>query len=162
MRHTINLVVENTLGTLSRISGLFSSRGYQIDSISVGAGEENDTSRMTIVTHGDDQVIEQITKQLNKVVDVIKVSDLTNESFVNRELALIKVSATPNVRSEILQTVDVFRGKVVDISPRTLTVEATGSEDKINAIISMLRPFGLREVARTGRVALKREFQGEA
>ncbi len=162
MRHTINLLVENKLGCLSRISGLFSARGYGIDSISVGNAEEEGMSRMTIVTHGDDKIIEQITKQLNKVVDVVKVTDLTSESFVNRELALIKVSASPSVRSEIMQVADVFRGKIVDISPRTLTIEATGNEDKINAIISMLRPFGLKEVARTGRIAIKREFQGEA
>ena len=162
MRHTISLLVENTLGCLSRIAGLFSSSGYNIDSISVGDdASESGLTRMTIVTHGDDRVIEQITKQLNKVVDVVKVADLTNESFVNRELALIKVSAPQNQRSEIIQVVDVFRGKIIDISPKTLTIEATGSEDKINAIISMLRQFGLREVARTGRVALKREFQGE-
>lgn len=161
MKHTISLLVEHKLGGLSRIAGLFSSRGYTIDSISVGDAEEKGTSRMTIVTHGDDQIIEQITKQLNKVVDVIKVNDLTSESFVNRELALIKVAASPSVRGEIFQIVDVFRGSIVDISSRTLTIEATGSEDKINAIISMLQPFGLKEVARTGRVALKREFQGD-
>ena len=160
MRHTISLLAENTLGCLSRIAGLFSSSGYNIDSISVGDANDNGLTRMTIVTHGDDRVIEQITKQLNKVIDVVKVTDLTNDHFVNRELALIKVTAPPNIRSEVMQTVDVFRAKIVDISPRTLTIEATGSEDKINAIISMLSPFGLKEVARTGRVALKREFQG--
>lgn len=162
MRHTINLLVENHLGCLSRISGLFSARGYTIDSISVGSAEEEGMSRMTIVTHGDDKIIEQITKQLNKVVDVVKVTDLTETSFVNRELALIKVTAPPSGRSEIMQIADVFRGNIVDISPRTLTIEATGNEDKINAIISMLRPFGLKEVARTGRIAIKREFKGEA
>lgn len=162
MRHTISLLVENELGCLSRIVGLFGSRGYIIESISIGSAEESDLSRMTIVTRGDDRIIEQICKQLNKVVDVLKVTDLTEESFVNRELALIKVSVNQAVRSEIMQIVDVFRGKIVDISPRTLTIEATGSEDKIEAIISMLRPFGLKEVARTGRAALKREYKGDA
>jgi len=161
MKHTISLLVENSLGCLVRIAGLFSGRGFNIDSISVGQAAEKDLSRMTIVTQGDEEIVEQIIKQLNKVVEVIKVTDLTNVSHVNRELALIKVSATPEQRSEVIQIVDVFRGKIVDISPKTLTIEATGSEDKVNAIISMLRPFGLREVARTGRVAQRRELQGE-
>lgn len=161
MKHTISLLVENSTDCLQRIAGLFSGRGYSIDTIAVGRGEEPTIVRMTIVTHGDDHIIEQITKQLNKVIDVIKVVDLTKMSFVNRELALIKVHATEESRSEVLQIVEVFRGKIIDISPRTLTVEATGSEDKVDAIISMLRPFGLMEVARTGRVALKREFQGK-
>lgn len=162
MRHTISLLVENELGCLSRIVGLFGSRGYIIESISIGSAEEPDLSRITLVTRGDDRIIEQICKQLNKVIDVLKVTDLTEESFVNRELALIKVQVTQAARSEIMQIVDVFRGKIIDISPRTLTIEATGSEDKIEAIISMLRPFGIKELARTGRAALKREFKGEA
>jgi len=143
-----------------RIAGLFSGRGFNIDSISVGSAEEPGLSRMTIVTHGDDKVIEQITKQLNKVVEVIKVIDLTGVSNVHRELALIKVHAPAEQRSEVLQIAGVFRANIVDISPKTVTIEATGSEDKVDAIISMLRPFGLKEIARTGRVALKREFQG--
>ena len=161
MRHTINLLVENKMGSLSRIAGLFLARGYNIDSLSVGDAEEEGSSRMTIVVHGDDKVIEQITKQLNKVVDVLRVNDLTMESYVNRELALIKVQALPSKRSEIMQIVDVFRAKIVDISPQTLTIETTGSEDKVQAMINMLRPFGLKEVSRTGRIAIKREFQGE-
>ena len=161
MKHTITLLAENSLGCLVRIAGLFSGRGYSIDTISLGRSEEDGYVRMTLVTHGDDRIIEQITKQLNRLIDVIKVVDLTDKPFVNRELALIKVGATPEVRSEIMQIVEVFRAKIVDISPKTLTIEATGSVDKIDAIISMLRPFGLREVARTGTVALKREFQGE-
>ncbi|MEZ4762306.1 MAG: acetolactate synthase small subunit [Calditrichia bacterium] len=161
MRHTINLLVENKMGSASRIAGLFLARGYNIDSLSVGDAEEEGLSRMTIVVHGDDKVIEQITKQLNKVVDVLRVNDLTMESYVNRELALIKVQALPSKRSEIMQIVDVFRAKIVDISPQTLTIETTGSEDKVQAMINMLRPFGLKEVSRTGRIAIKREFQGE-
>jgi len=115
---------------------------------------------MTIVSTGDDRIIEQIMKQLNRLVDVIKVIDLTAESFVERELALIKVAASPTTRSEIVQITNIFRAKVVDISTRTLTVEATGNEAKINAIIGMLRPFGLKEIARTGKTALTREYRG--
>ena len=159
MKHTINLLVENTMGCLVRIAGLFSGRGFNIDSISVGSAEESGLSRMTIVTHGEDKVIEQIDKQLNKVVDVIKVTDLTHISFVQRELALIKVHASAEQRPEIIQIVDVFRANIVDITFRSLTIEATGTEDKVDAIISMLRPFGLQEVARTGRVALRREYR---
>ncbi len=160
MKHTISLLVENKFGVLSRIVGLFSGRGYNIDSISVGPTEDAELSRMTIVSSGDDRIIEQIMKQLNRLVDVIKVIDLTAESFVERELALIKVAASPTTRSEIVQITNIFRAKVVDISPRTLTVEATGNEAKINAIIGMLRPFGLKEIARTGKTALTREYRG--
>ncbi|MCZ6778196.1 MAG: acetolactate synthase small subunit [Acidobacteriota bacterium] len=160
MKHTISLLVENKFGVLSRIVGLFSGRGYNIDSISVGPAEDADLSRMTIVSSGDDRIIEQIMKQLNRLVDVIKVVDLSRESFVERELALIKVAASPSTRSEIVQITNIFRAKVVDISTRTLTVEATGNEAKINAIIGMLRPFGLKEIARTGKTALTREYRG--
>ncbi len=160
MKHTISLLVENKFGVLSRIVGLFSGRGYNIDSISVGPTEDAELSRMTIVSSGDDRIIEQIMKQLNRLVDVIKVIDLTAESFVERELALIKVAASPTTRSEIVQITNIFRAKVVDISTRTLTVEATGNEAKINAIIGMLRPFGLKEIARTGKTALTREYRG--
>ncbi len=160
MKHTISLLVENKFGVLSRIVGLFSGRGYNIESISVGQTEDVELSRMTIVLSGDDQIIEQIMKQLNRLIDVIKVVDLTGESFVERELALIKVAASPSTRPEIVQITNIFRAKVVDISPRTLTVEATGNEAKIDAIIGMLRPFGLKEIARTGKTALTREYRG--
>ncbi|MBP8976920.1 MAG: acetolactate synthase small subunit, partial [Bacteroidetes bacterium] len=119
-------------------------------------------ARMTIVTRGDDQVIEQITKQLNKLIDVIKVIDLTYENFVERELALIKVQSSTQTRSEIILISEIFRAKVVDLSSHNLTLEVTGNKQKVDAIINMLKPFGLKEVARTGRVALKREFHGEA
>jgi acetolactate synthase-1/3 small subunit len=161
MKHTISLLVENSPGTLARIAGQLNGRGFNIDSIAVGHAEESGTTRITLVTHGDDQIIEQITKQLNKIVDVIKVTDLTDSNFVNRELALLKIHALPEQRLEVMQVVDVFRGKIIDISPRSLTIEVTGIEDKIDAIIGMLRPFGIKEVARTGPVALKREFQSE-
>jgi len=160
-RHTISLLVENKFGAFNRIAGLFAAKGYNIDSLSVGPTEEEDTSRMTIVTRGDDQVIEQITKQLNKLIDTIKVVDLTFESFVERELVLIKVQSSPSSRPEIMQIAEIFRAKVVDISPKSLTLEATGGQQKVDAIIKMLKPFGIKEIARTGRVALKREFQGE-
>lgn len=160
-RHTISLLVENKFGAFNRIAGLFAAKGYNIDSLSVGPTEEEDTSRMTIVTRGDDQVIEQIMKQLNKLIDTIKVVDLTFDSFVERELVLIKVQSSPTSRPEIMQIAEIFRAKVVDISSKSLTLEATGGPLKVDAFIKMLKPFGVKEIARTGRVALKREFQGE-
>ncbi len=160
-RHTISILVENKFGAFNRIAGMFAAKGYNIDSLSVGPTEEEDTSRMTVVTHGDDQVIEQITKQLNKLIDTIKVVDLTFESFVERELVLLKVQSAPAARPEIMQIAEIFRAKVVDISPKSLTLEATGGPQKVDAFIKMLKPFGVKELARTGRVALKREFQGE-
>lgn len=160
-KHTISILVENKFGAFNRIAGLFAAKGYNIDSLTVGATEEEGVSRMTIVTRGDDQIIEQIMKQLNKLINTIKVVDLTFESFVERELVLVKVQCTPETRSEIMQIGEIFRAKVVDISPKTLTLEATGSEQKVDAIIKMLKPFTIKEIARTGRVALKREFQGE-
>ncbi|MEW6510126.1 MAG: acetolactate synthase small subunit [Bacteroidota bacterium] len=160
-RHTISILVENRFGAFNRIAGLFAAKGYNIDSLSVGPTEDEGLSRMTIVTRGDDQVIEQITKQLNKLIDVVKVIDLTFDSFVERELVLAKVQTTAETRPEIMQIAEIFRAKVVDISPRTLTLEATGSQQKVDAIIKMLKPFAIKEIARTGRVALKREFQGE-
>ncbi len=160
-KHTISILVENKFGAFNRIAGLFAAKGYNIDSLTVGPTEEGDISRMTVVTRGDDQIIEQITKQLNKLIDTIKVVDLTFESFVERELVLIKVQSTTESRSEIMQIAEIFRAKVVDISSKTLTLEATGSEQKVDAIIAMLKPFGVKELARTGRVALKREFQGD-
>jgi acetolactate synthase-1/3 small subunit len=159
--HTISMLVENHFGTLNRIAGLFAAKGYNIDSLTVGPTEDEATSRMTIVTHGDDQIIEQIMKQLHKLIDTIKVVDLTYDTFVDRELALIKVQSTPSTRMEIMQISEIFRAKVVDVSPKTLTIEATGTQLKVDAIINMLKPFGIKEVARTGRVAIKREYQGE-
>jgi len=160
-RHTISILVENKFGAFTRIAGLFAAKGYNIDSLSVGPTEDESISRMTVVTRGDDQIIEQIIKQLNKVIDTIKVVDLTFDSFVDRELVLVKVSSNAETRPEIMQVAEIFRAKVVDISPRTLTLEATGSQQKVDAIIKMLKPYAIRELARTGRVALKREFHGE-
>lgn len=160
-KHTISVLVENKFGAFNRIAGLFAAKGYNIESLSVGPTEDESISRMTIVTEGDDQIIEQIIKQLNKVIDTIKVVDLTFDSFVERELVLVKVHSTADSRSEIMQIAEIFRAKVVDISQRTLTLEATGSRQKVDAIIKMLKPFTIKELARTGRVALKREFHGE-
>ncbi len=160
MKHTISVSVQHSFNALSRIVGLFSGRGYKIDSISFGEGEEPGMARVTITASGDEQVIEQITKQLHKIVDVHKVADLTYIPFVERDLALIKVKATPTSRSEIMQVCGVFRAQIIDITPKTLTIEVTGKKDKVDAAISMLRPFGIKEVARTGSVALKREFKG--
>ncbi len=159
--HTISVLVENKAGVLSHISGLFAGRGFNIDSLSVGETDDPTVSRMTIVVNGDDRTLEQVTKQLNRLIDVIKVVDLTNENFVERELALVKLKAGRSSRSEIMEIVDVFRAKIIDISPSTLTVEATGSVDKVDAIISMLKPFGVKEIARTGKVALAREYRGK-
>ena len=160
-KHTISILVENKFGALNRIVGLFSARGYNIDSISVGTSEDDSVARVTIVSKGDDDVIEQIIKQLNKLIDVTKVVDLTYDSYVERELVLVKVAANRNSRPELMQISEIFRSKIIDISQRSITIEATGSEQKVDAMIKMLTPFGIKEIARTGRVALKREFEGE-
>ncbi|MFQ5824061.1 MAG: acetolactate synthase small subunit [bacterium] len=160
MKHTISVKFRNNFNALSRIIGLFSGRGFNVDTVSFGESAEPGLARMTITTEGDEQIIDQINKQLDKIVDVKKVMDMTYEPFVERELALVKVASTPETRSEIIEVVNVFRAKIIDISPTTLTIEVTGKEDKVNAAIGMLRPFGLHEVARTGSVALKREFKG--
>jgi len=162
MKHTISVLFKNKFNAIPRMVGLFSGRGYSIDSISFGQGEDPELTRATITTEGDEQIIEQINKQLHKMVDVLKVIDLTYESFVERELALVKVTSTPATRSEIMQIADIFRSNIVDISAKTLTIEVTGKEDKVDAAIVMLEQFGIREIARTGTVALKREYKGSA
>ncbi|TDA66969.1 MAG: acetolactate synthase small subunit [Clostridia bacterium] len=156
MKHTLAIQVENRPGVLTRIAGLFSRRGYNIESLAVGPTENPDVSRMTVVVEADDEAIEQITKQLNKLVDVLKLNDITREPFVDRELILIKVSAEPASRGEIMQIVDIFRAHIVDISRNTVIIEATGDQGKINAIEEALKPFGIREVVRTGRIAMVR------
>ncbi len=156
MRHTISVLVVNEFGVLSRISGLFSGRGFNIESLSVAETMDPKFSRMTIVTSGDEKVLEQITKQLNKLISTVKVIDFTGEEHIERELALIKVSATAEHRAEILRIVDIFRAKVLDVSPRAYTIEVTGDEDKIAAIIELFRPFGIKEVVRTGHIAMAR------
>ena len=158
MRHVISVDVENKFGVLARISGLFSSRGYNIDSLSVGETVDPTISRMTIVVRGDDRVLEQVTKQLNRLIDVIKVVDLPGGTYVERELILIKLSVTSATRSQVIEIVNIFRAKIVDISQDSMTVEVTGTGEKIEAMLNILRPFGLKEVARTGKVAMLREM----
>lgn len=156
MRHILAVLVENNPGVLTRVAGLFSRRGYNIDSLTVGRTENQNISRMTIVVEGDDLVLEQVTKQLHKLIDVIKINDITSEQYVDRELVLIKVSADANNRAEIMQIVDIFRARIVDIGRRTLMIECTGDEGKINAVIESLKPFGIKELVRTGKVAMLR------
>ncbi len=160
MQHTISVVVENEFGVLSRVVGLFSGRGFNIDSLSVAPIMDESLSRITIVTRGDNAVLEQITKQLNKLIDVIKVLDFTDGSAIERELALIKVAAEDDSRAEVLRIVDIFRTKVIDVTPKSYTIEATGSPAKINAILDLLRPLGLKELVRTGAVAIGRGPKG--
>jgi acetolactate synthase-1/3 small subunit len=157
MRHTISLLVENKFGVLSRVSGLFSGRGYNIESLSVGVTTDPKVSQMTIVTRGDDQIIEQITKQLNKLIDVIKVTDMVELEHVEREMILLKVAPRPERKFEVFQLAETFRGKIVDSSERTYTVEITGDEDKIEAFINLMKPMGIKELVRTGKVAIARE-----
>ena len=149
-------MVENKFGVLSRVAGLFSARGYNIESLSVGETLDTTVSRMTLVVRGDDFVLEQVIKQLHKLIDVIKVTDLSEENHVEREMLLIKVNAEPGARAEILRIGDIFRAKVVDVTPTTYTLEVTGEESKIDAIIELLRPFGIQELVRTGKVAIAR------
>ena len=156
MRHVITLLVENEFGVLARVAGLFSGRGFNIESLCVAETLDPAVSTMTIVSRGDDQIIEQVIKQLNKLVSVIKVVDLIEKDFVEREMVLVKVSANAGTREEILRVVDIFRGKVIDVGSKTYTIEVTGDEKKINAILSLLRPLGIKELVRTGRVAMVR------
>ncbi len=156
MRHTITVLVENKFGVLARIASLFSARGFNIDSLSVGETIDTTVSRMTLVTTGDDQIIEQVIKQLRRLIDVIKVSDLAEQEYIERELVLLKVFADTQNRAEILRICDIFRGKIVDVSPKSLTLEVTGVEDKISALIDLLKPMGIIEIARTGKVAMTR------
>jgi len=161
VKHTISILVENQPGVLARVAGLFSRRGYNIESIAVGATEDPGISRMTIVVDGDKCNVEQITKNVHKLIEVLKVSDLTFDDMVARELALIKVTADAANRSEILQIVDIFRAKIIDVSERSVIVEVTGDERKVEAMIRMLRPFGIKELARTGQVAMARGTKPE-
>ena len=156
MKHIISVLVENQSGVLARISGLFSARGFNIDSLAVGETEDPTVSRMTIVSQGDDRVVEQIMKQLDKLVDVIQVRDLSESEMIERELVLVKLAVGATKRSELMQIVNTFRAKVVDVNPKSLTVEVTGSQSKLDAMLELLRPFGIKEVARTGVIALSR------
>ncbi len=157
MEHIISVAVENKFGVLSRVAGLFSGRGFNIESLSVAPTLDPSMSMMTIVTSGDDRIIEQIVKQLNKLIDVIKVVDLNETEFVERETALIKVFTKPEDRAEALRIADIFRANVVDSTSTTYTIEVTGDTKKISAIINLLQPLGIKELVRTGRVAIARE-----
>ena len=159
MKHTISLLVENTFGAFDRVATMFSAKGFNIHSISIGETEIQDISRMTIVTSGDDQIIEQVVKQLNRLIDTIKVVDLTNHDRTERELALISVNYQKGSLEEIKNISDIFRGKVVDINNKTITLEITGPPAKINAVVNVLMPFGIKEMARSGTVALRRGEQ---
>jgi acetolactate synthase-1/3 small subunit len=155
-KHTLVALVEDKPGVLNRIASLFRRRAFNIQSLAVGGSEQPGLSRMTIVVVGDSAQVEQVRKQLDKLINVVKVSDITEDDMVTRELALIKVKATPSTRSEIMQIVDIFRANIVDVAPGSLTVEVTGDEDKLDSLLGLLRDFGVKEVSRTGRIALTR------
>jgi len=156
MRHTISVLVQNKFGVLTRVAGLFSGRGYNIDSLNVAPTHDPKTSRMTIVTRGDDATVHQIVKQLDKLVNVIEVTDFREGEYVDRELALIKVKVDARSRAEVMQVTDIFRAKIVDVQPSTLTIEVTGDESKVEKFISLMSSFGVQELTRTGKVALAR------
>lgn len=156
MRHTISILVENEFGVLSRVAGLFSGRGYNIESLCVAETLDPTVSRITLVARGDDRVLEQIIKQLNKLINVIQVTDFLGKPHVEREMALIKVSSDEKTRGEVMSIVDIFRGKVIDVGTHSYVIEVTGSEDKIQAFIELLQPLGIREIVRTGKVAMHR------
>lgn len=165
MRHIISALVDNKPGVLARIASLFSARGYNIESLAVGRTEEgspdagggkSDRSRMTIVVNGDDRVIEQIRKQLDKLVDTYKVTDLSDTPAVERDLALVRLKLPPQRRGEVIELVEIFRGHIVDVTEKQMIVEVSGDEEKISAFLRVLKPFGISEMARTGRIALRR------
>lgn len=158
MQRIISILVENKFGVLSRVAGLFSGRGFNIESISVGTTLDTSTSQITIVTKGDERIIEQIIKQLNKLIDVIKVVDLSDKDYIVRETALIKIHTSRSEdRGEALRITEIFRARVVDSTPASYTIEITGDENKIDAIINLLRPLGIKEIVRTGKIAMARE-----
>ena len=157
MRHTISVLVENKFGALTRIAGLFSGRGYNIDSLNVAPTQNTNTSRMTIVTRGDDATVEQIVKQLNKLVDVLQVLDFRDGEYVDRELVLVKVGVDSKSRAEVMQITDIFRAKIVDVQPKSLTIEITGNESKVEKFIGLMGTFGVLDLTRTGKVALPRK-----
>ncbi|HLP75411.1 MAG TPA: acetolactate synthase small subunit [Candidatus Paceibacterota bacterium] len=158
MRHTISVLVENKFGVLTRVAGLFSGRGYNIDSLNVAPTHDSTASRMTIVTHGDEATLEQIVKQLNKLPDVLKVLDFRDGSeYVDRELVLVKVSVDSKSRAEVMQITDIFRAKIVDVQPKSLTIEITGDESKVDKFLSLMTTFGVQEITRTGKAAMPRK-----
>jgi acetolactate synthase I/III small subunit len=156
MKHTIAVIVENRSGVLTRIAGLFSRRSFNIESLSVGATDNPDYSRMTLSVQGDEVVLEQVIKQLSKLINVIRVSELSPDESIERELAIIKVSADKENRAEIMQLISVFRASIIDVSSRSMIIEVTGDEQKIDALVLLLRQFGIKELARTGKVSMVR------
>jgi acetolactate synthase-1/3 small subunit len=156
MRHVISLLVENKVGVLARITSLISGRGFNIDSLAVGESENPALSQMTIVVRGDNAVVEQVRKQLGKLIDIIKVVDFTHEEFVERDLMLLKIYVPPGKRSEIIEIVEIFRGKIVDVGQKDIVIELAGMEEKLEAMIQLLRPYGIKELVRTGSIAIGR------
>ncbi len=156
MRHIISVLVENEFGVLARVAGLFSGRGFNIESLCVAETLDAEVSTMTIVTSGSDSILEQILKQLNKLVNVIKVTDFQDADYVSREMVLVKINAEEKTREEVLRMTEIFRGRVVDVSPRSYVVEITGNEEKVQAFLNLVRPLGIKELVRTGSVAMMR------
>ncbi|MAT58661.1 MAG: acetolactate synthase small subunit [Melioribacteraceae bacterium] len=159
MKHIISVLVENQFGTFNRVVTMFSGKGFNVSSLSIGETENPEVSRMTIVTSGDDKIIEQVVKQLNRLIDTIKVVDLTEAHTVQRELALVTVNYQKSTRAEIIDVCEIFRGKIVDINNKSMMIEITGPPEKIDAAVNVLEPFGIKEMARSGNVALKRGEQ---
>ena len=156
MKHTISVLLQNKPGVLSRVTGLFSGRGFNIESLSVAQTMDEEISCLTLVTLGDNAIIEQITKQLHKLIDVIKVTDISETEYVEREMALIRVKAEATTRAEVLRITDIFRARVVDVSQKSYSIEVTGSQGKIEAVTELLKPIGIKEIVRTGSIAMTR------
>jgi acetolactate synthase-1/3 small subunit len=156
MRHTLSVLVENKFGVLTRIAGIFSGRGFNIDTLNVGPTLDPSTSRMTIVVRGDDSVLDQVTKQLRKLVDVIELQDFQEDQSVDRELVLLRVSVNPQSRAEVMQLCDIFRAKIIDVQRHNISIEVTGDESKISKFIFLMEPFGISDLTRTGKIALAR------
>ena len=157
MRHTISVLVENTFGVLTRVAGVFSGRGYNIDSLNVAPTHDPEKSRMTIVTRGNDATVEQIVRQLYKLVNVLEITDFREHEYIDRELVLVKVKVAAKSRSEVMQITDIFRAKIVDVQSRSMTIEVTGNENKVNKFIGLMDNFGVIDLTRTGKVALDRD-----
>jgi len=156
MRHTLSVLVENKFGVLTRIAGMFSGRGFNIDTLNVGPTLDASRSRMTIVVRGDDAVLEQVTKQLNKLIDVIEIEDFRDNEYVDRELVLLRVNVDAHTRSEVMQICDIFRAKIIDVQPKNVAIELTGNESKIEKFLFLMEPFGISDLTRTGKVAVSR------
>jgi acetolactate synthase I/III small subunit len=157
MRHTISVLVENKFGVLTRIAGMFSGRGFNIDSLNVGPTLDDSTSRMTIVVRGDDKTLDQVVKQLNKLIEVIDIQDFREDEYVDRELVLMRVNVNSKTRSDLLQICDIFRAKIIDVQHRNVSIEITGNESKIDKFMMLMEPFGITDLTRTGKVALARK-----